>query len=146
MFRFVPTKLKRKGAKPKHFIREVAMKEFTQLVVWQGTTCGEERAKEFEEWMFTEMGARVKYHAEVRTFPDMHNGIPVAETGGRNDLFFYVHSDDEGKFAIKRFAYQMRWWEDVLGNGGGKLYPQEFLDANPPTWNFGIIKGAQEEE
>jgi len=28
----------------------------------------------------------------------------------------------------------VRWWEDVLGNGNGKLYDQDVLEAYPKTW------------
>ena len=38
--------------------------------------------------MQEEFGARVKYHCEVKTLPDVENGRAVPETGGRNDLFF----------------------------------------------------------
>lgn len=28
----------------------------------------------------------------------------------------------------------IRWWEDVLGNGGAYLYTPEFLESHPKTW------------
>jgi hypothetical protein len=28
----------------------------------------------------------------------------------------------------------VRWWEDVLGNGNGKLYPTEILKKYNKTW------------
>jgi len=28
----------------------------------------------------------------------------------------------------------IRWWEDVLGNGNGKLYPSEVLEKYSKTW------------
>jgi len=28
----------------------------------------------------------------------------------------------------------IRWWEDVLGNGGGNLYTEEFLEKYPKGW------------
>ena len=63
------------------------------------------------------------------------NGNAEPDTGGRNDAFFYVHSEDIGGFAIKRLQMGIRWWEDVIKyNDNSHLYTQEFLDTYPPTW------------
>ena len=39
-----------------------------------------------------------------------------------------------GKFAVKRLSMGIRWWEDVLGNGNGKLYSSEILEKYSKTW------------
>jgi hypothetical protein len=106
------------------------MKKFNQLCVWPGTIVGKDQIKDFEKFFKDEMGTRVKYVEEIETLP-----TPDEEgTGGRNDVFFYVHDEDIDKFAIPRLSMGIRWWEDVLGNGNGVLYPQEVLTKYPKTW------------
>lgn len=101
---------------------------FTQLCVWHGTIVGKKKISEFTKFMKDEFGARVKYVEEIKTQPDTDSiGREISGTGGRNDLFFYVHSEDIPKFAVPRLKAGIRWWEDVLGNGGGKLYNEETL-------------------
>jgi hypothetical protein len=96
---------------------------------------GESTPKDLEDFFLNEMGVRVKYHTEVETLPDVENGKAVPDTGGRNDLFFFVHDEDIPKFAVPRLQMGIRWWEDVIVyNDNGALYTEEFLEANPPTW------------
>ena len=83
------------------------------------------------------MGVRIKFKCEVETLPDIENGKAVPDTGGRNDLFFYVHEDDIPKFALPRLQMGIRWWEDVISYNrinNEHLYTDEFIEANPPTW------------
>jgi hypothetical protein len=112
------------------------MENFTQLCVWPGTLLGENTPAEMEQWFLSEMGTRIKYHTEVQTLPDRDSdGNTIQETGGRNDVFFHVHSDDIAEFAVKRFSIGIRWWEDVVKyNDNSHLYTTEFLEANPTTW------------
>tara|TARA_R100000458_G_C8236835_1_gene216953 strand:- start:717 stop:1058 length:342 start_codon:yes stop_codon:yes gene_type:complete len=113
------------------------MEPYTQLAVWEGVVLEDHEVADFTEFMQENLGSRVKFSESVYTLPDMKTGEPVPETGGRSDLFFYVHNDDIPAFAVKRFGLGdgcPRWWEDVLGNGHGKLYPQEILDKYPKTW------------
>lgn len=115
------------------------MENFNQLCVWQGTVLETEDGKitfeQFEDWVSENFGGvRIKMMEEVKTLPDMNNGVPIPETGGRNDLFFYVHDEDIQKFALARLQAGIRWWEDVLGNGQGNLYPKEILKKYPKTW------------
>jgi hypothetical protein len=110
-------------------------KDFTQLCVWPGTVLGDSTPKDLEDFFLNEMGVRVKYHTEVETLPDVENGKAVPDTGGRNDLFFFVHNDDIPKFAVPRLQMGIRWWEDVIVyNDNKNLYTDQFLEANPPTW------------
>lgn len=106
------------------------MEKFNQLCVWSGTIVGVDQIKDFENFMSDDIGVRVKYETEIKTLPT--DGEP--DTGGRNDLFFYIHDDDIMKFAVPRLGMGIRWWEDVLGNGGGVLYTQEVLTKYPKTW------------
>ena len=110
--------------------------QFTQLCVWPGVIVGQEEKQDFENFMLDSFNVRVKYHTEVQTQPDLdESGNPVPETGGRNDLFFYVHTDDIANFAVARLKAGIRWWEDVVGyNDNRHLYTEEFLNANPLTW------------
>ena len=113
--------------------------QFNQLCVMEGTLMPEGGAKELETFFKNEMGVTVHFETEVKTLPD-EPGCTL--TGGRNDLFFYIADDDIGKFAVPRLQMGIRWWEDVLGNGNGKLYPEEILEKYPKTWQekFGEAK------
>ena len=109
---------------------------FTQLCVWPGTVLGDSTPADLEQFFLDELNTSIKYHTEVKTQPDLDgNGQPILDTGGRNDLFFYVHSDDIGHFAVPRLSMGIRWWEDVVGyNDNSHLYTTEFLNAHPLTW------------
>lgn len=48
--------------------------------------------------------------------------------------FFAVADEDVMKFAVPRLMAGIRWWEDVLGNGDGCIYPAEILERHPATW------------
>ena len=105
--------------------------QFNQLCVLQGCLMPEGGAKELESFFKDEMGVTVKFETEVKTLPDTPE---CTETGGRNDVFFYIADDDISKFAVPRLSMGIRWYEDVLGNGGGKLYPTEILEKYEKTW------------
>ncbi len=108
---------------------------YSQLCVWPGAIVGKENAEHFESEMLRLFNARVKYEDEVKTNPGIDHELGVIpETGGRNDLFFYVHSDDIGHFAIGRLKFGIRWWEDVFFNKQEYLYPKEFIKNHKPTW------------
>jgi hypothetical protein len=111
-------------------------KNFTQLCVWPGTVVGKENIQEFEKYFKDEFDVNIKYETEVKTLPDVENGKAVPDTGGRNDLFFYIHSDDINKFAIQRLSMGIRWWEDVMSyyNKSSHLYSNEFIEKYPKTW------------
>lgn len=108
---------------------------FIQLCVWPGTLCGE-KIEEFESFMMENFSVRIRYKCELNTNPDIDKeGNIVPNTGGRNDLFFYIHTEDIPIFAIKRLAYGIRWWEDVIKyNNNAHLYPTGFIEKNPPRW------------
>ena len=68
----------------------------------------------------------------VETLPDTDaDGVDIEGTGGRNDFFFFVNAADVHKFAVKRFQFNMRWWEDIYFNEGEGIYPIEFRRAYP---------------
>lgn len=100
---------------------------FKQVVVWEGTVVGQDTIEEFEQFILDELGTRIQYLEEVITFPNKDKeGKDVEDTGGRNDVFFAVHDEDVGKFAIPRLQYGMRWIEDVLSyrNCTSPIYPE----------------------
>ena len=112
---------------------------FTQLCVWQGVLLDDldgSEIKELEDFFIENFDTRIKYETQIKTLPDLdRNGNIIAETGGRNDVFFYVHADDIPKFAVPRLSIGIRWWEDVIVyNDDTHLYPQEFRDKYPATW------------
>lgn len=108
--------------------------KYNQLCVWEGTVVGANKTQELVDCIMKHFGCRVRYECEELTLPDVDNVKAVKDTGGRNDLFFYIHDDDIGKFAVKRLAFGIRWWEDVLSNGGGVIYSDEFLNKYKPNW------------
>lgn len=112
------------------------MNKFNQLCVWPGTIVGEDKVNEFVDFMKKTFGVSVEYVTEIKTNPDLdESGKPVSDTGGRNDLFFYISDDDVTKFALPRFSYGIRWWEDVIKyNDNSYLYPAEFIEKYPATW------------
>jgi hypothetical protein len=98
----------------------VVLKEcFKQVCVWPGCIVGE-KVTEFESFMKENFGCRIQYLEEIKTFPG------DGGEGGRNDLFFAVHNDDIGKFAVSRLQAGIRWIEDVLSteNYHDKIYPE----------------------
>ena len=109
---------------------------YNQLCVWPGTVLGDATVADFEEFFLDCFNVRIKYKCEVTTLPDLDNrGMPIAETGGRTDQFFYIHSEDIGKFALPRLQAGIRWWEDVIKyNDNSHLYLPQFIKENPPTW------------
>jgi len=113
------------------------MNEFNQLAVWQGITLDEGDEADLTEFFKENFDSEIQFAERVWTLPDMEDGEPVPDTGGRCDLFFFVKDSDIPTFAVKRFALGddcPRWWEDVLGNGHGKIYPSEILAKYPKTW------------
>ena len=106
------------------------MENFRQICVWEGTDVGADQVENFEGWLQLEFGVRGKYIEEVLTLPtEGEEG-----TGGRNDVFFRVHDEDVMKFAVPRLLVGIKWWEDVLGNGNGVLYPENILEKYEKTW------------
>ncbi len=104
---------------------------FTQVCVWPGTTLGTETPADFEKYIETEFGVRTQFLEIILTNPDLDEyGHAVKDTGGRSDIFFAVHSDDVGKFAVPRLMVGIRWIEDVLAvcNNNRHLYPSRVGD------------------
>ena len=112
------------------------MSVFNQLCVWPATTLGDSAPQELVDFFQEEFNTRIQFEQEVITNPDLdHNGHPIKDTGGRTDLFFYVHDDDVAAFAVPRLAMGIRWWEDVVSyNDNSHLYTTEILEKYPITW------------
>lgn len=105
---------------------------YSQVCVWPGTTLGDAQEQEFVKFFQEELGTRIQFLEVVLTFPDVKDCVVVEGTGGRSDIFFAVHNEDIGKFAVPRLQYGMRWIEDVYLNGNGVLYPERI--ASYRTW------------
>lgn len=108
---------------------------FNQLCVWQGVTLGEYTNKDFEKFMQNQFNVKIKFEACIETLPnlDVFNN-PIKNTGGRFDLFFYIHDEDIQKFAVPRLSVGIRRWEDVLNNKNNYLYSKEFIASHPKLW------------
>jgi len=105
--------------------------KFNKLCVWQGTVLGDNSIKKFVQFFIDNFNARVKFCEEVKT----NGSVERNEEGGRNDILFYIHDDDMSHFALKRLAYGIRWWEDVVSyNDNSYLYEQEILDKYALKW------------
>jgi hypothetical protein len=107
--------------------KNVEKKEgFCQVCVWPGTIVEEGKEREFEDFMLKELGTRVRFLETILTKPDKRkDGTDDPDTGGRADVFFAVHDEDVGKFAVPRLGYGIRWIEDALAkcNHTAHLYP-----------------------
>ena len=112
------------------------MENFKQLCVWPATLLEENQIQDFVNFFQEDLGVRVEYKTTLITKPDVdERGRVVPDTGGRHDVLFYVHDEDVEKFAVPRLSMGIRWWEDVIKhNDNSHLYPQEFIEANPPQW------------
>lgn len=110
--------------------------KFNQLCVWQGVLLDGFTHEEFENFMLERFGVRIKFETEIKTNPDLcADGEPIPLTGGRNDVFFFVHDEDILRFAVPRLQAGIRWWEDVVRyNDNSHLYPLEVLNKYPITW------------
>lgn len=103
--------------------------EFNQVCVWPATLVGKD-AKGFEAFILRELHTRVKFLEEIVTTEG------CGGEGGRHDVFFAVHNDDIGKFAVPRLFYGMRWVEDCIGNGWGEIWPERVKEYR--TWDAGF--------
>lgn len=112
---------------------------FKQVCIWPNSFVGPQGVEEFQDFMFREFGARVQYLEEIKTAPCTDSrGNHVPGTGGRNDLFFAVHTADLMAFALPRLYAGIRWVEDALSsiNYRDKIYPGRVFryrtwDGNP---------------
>ena len=98
--------------------------EFKQVVLWPGTIVGKEKVEDFEKFILEELDTHVKYIEEFKTLSDRDD----PESGGRNDVLFYVATEDIPKFTALRFAYRILLIEDVLNNEAQRqdysIYPE----------------------
>ena len=111
---------------------------FSQVCVWPA--CEIEVSKlaiqEFEDLMKDNMNVKVQFLEQIRTEPDIdEDGMNVPDTGGRSDLFFAIHDDDIGIFAVPRLQFGISWIEDVLAkeNYHSPIYPSRVFEY--AKWN-----------
>jgi hypothetical protein len=112
----------------------VKLKEdYTQVCVWPHTILGDNKPEDFEKFIFDEFKVRCQFLEVIETESDLDsNGNPAPGTGGRSDLFFAIHKEDVGKFAVPRLTLQnpIRWIEDVLSGGNyiSPIYPNRVFE------------------
>ena len=87
----------------------------------------EERQK-LEDWWLAFNGTRILPVMICETYPDIgEDGSDIDDTGGRQDLFFFIHQDDmETMFdRFEKFGSDApRWLEDIYFNDQGHWYPE----------------------
>lgn len=117
------------------------------LCVWEGIDLGDNTPEEFEAWLKDEFKVDGTYLETVVTLPDVRNGKAVPGTGGRLDIFFEVDSANPvfGGFCVKRLAYNIRWYEDVIANGGGAIYPAATLEKYKAHEAYPTVALSEEE-
>lgn len=111
------------------FVDEAVLTLWPGIIVKNGDWAGPEGLLAFFKQTFdiepTPVGC-------VMTLPDKdEQGFDIEDTGNRCDFFFYVNNADIVKFAVKRFKFHMRWWEDVFYNETEHTYPIDFRSAYP---------------
>jgi len=112
------------------------MSKFNQLCVWPGTMMGDSTPQDLTDFFQENFNTRIQFETETITNPDLDkNGNPIEDTGGRHDLFFFIHDDDISSFAVPRLMVGIRWWEDVVSyNDNSHLYSTEILNKYPINW------------
>lgn len=121
--------------------REIHPAEDAVLTLWPGTLVKEsdiDGPQGIHAFFKTAFNIEITPVGCVLTLPDLdrhHEEIP--DTGGRCDFFFFVYLSDLPNFALQRFQFGMRWWEDVYFNHNEGIYPIEFREAYPdPSDDF----------
>jgi hypothetical protein len=104
------------------------MSKFSQVCVWAATLVKPEEVPAVVAFFKDEFNVRVKYLETVVTLAGQGG------EGGRHDVFLAVHEDDIPKFAVPKLTVGVRWWEDVLNNGEGSIYPSDIREKYPKTW------------
>lgn len=104
-----------------------------QLVVWPNTVLEPGDIEKMIEFFKKEIGVRIKFEGEEKTLPDKTG------PGGRNDVFFWVHDDDVGKFTMPKLAIGARWWEDIWYNESQHLYLKSF-------WTTTLLRGKRRKQ
>mgnify|MGYP000208071662 CR=1 FL=1 len=102
------------------------------ICVWPSFYYGDQTREQMLEWFKDTFGFDITIIGIVETLPnpeDRDSAEPA--TGGRPDFFFRVPNEEIGKFAIARFQFGIRWWEDIFFNKGQDIYPREFIKAYP---------------
>ena len=93
---------------------------------------GMETKEDILEWFKDNFGFDITIIGIVETLPDPADShLEKPTTGGRLDFFFRVPNEEIGRFAIARFQFGIRWWEDIFFNKGQDIYPDEFIKAYP---------------
>ena len=105
--------------------------DYKMLVVTQACNISNlDQVKDLDAMLKQEFGLthEIRWVGIISTFKTP--GVP--DTGGRQDAFFLVHTEDIPKLSIaKRIYMGFRWWSDIIMNGGTRLYPLKFRRMYP---------------
>ena len=96
-------------------------------------TVNEDKARMIYDWLCWRGGILIWVSADLSD-PSYSVTTPYLDEKGNQKSKPSWKLDDIPTFSIKRLAYGIRWWEDVLGNGNAVLYSQEILDKYKNTW------------
>ena len=108
---------------------------FTQVCIMEGAHIGESTKREFESFMEDNFQVRSQFLEQVETLPDLdRRGIPIKDTGGRDDIIFAIHDDDINHFITIRLKAGIRWIEDIYSNGHGHRYPSRLAEYR--SWSY----------
>ena len=106
--------------------------EGAQLTLWPGILVKPDDLDDLVSFFKEQFDIEPTPVGCVKTLPDKDaEGNLVKGADGRCDFFFYVAGADVMKFAFKRLAFGMRWWEDVYFNDQQDMYPEDFRAAYP---------------
>lgn len=122
---------------------EMRTNAYSQIVVIPACTVGKHDETEQDINAYVRENIRMKH--DLILIGDVGTAHRNPDGTMRIDTMLLIHDDDIGAFAPSRFELCMpfRWFEDVLGNAmeqGTQTYPNSFLCAYPPTWDFSGTK------
>ncbi len=104
------------------------MTKYSQVCIWPAVVVKPKEVPAVVKFFKDDYGVRMKFLETVVTLAGQGG------EGGRSDIFLAIHEDDIPKFAVPRLTIGIRWWEDVLSNGGGEIYPSDILKKYPKKW------------
>lgn len=112
--------------------KHIVSSPYQQVCVWQGVVVEVNQRSEFVEWMSETFQLKHPVYFIKTLVTSPTPGEP--ETGGREDVLFYIHNDDIASFAVPRLQYGIRWIEDVIDNGGQQIHRENLSVYYSWTW------------
>ena len=66
---------------------------YNQVCVWPATIVPDNEVEEFETWFMNEFNTRVQFLETILTAPDIKDGSPVPDSGGRSNGEWSIYPD-----------------------------------------------------